>query len=484
MKAPSELSSEFEGLEIGDKRLERRAKTIIARVAAAPSLSFPEALPTSGELEGAYRFFQNDAVSAKSLLAPHVKATIGRMRSARKVRLVHDTTGMAFGGAREGLGAISKSDVRCGFWAHVALAVSADEARVPLGVVQLDTKVYPTPEEKARRFQERRRRHDKALKKNRNAPFPPADVVWKGFDKWASTPLALQRSGVLKGVAVVHVMDQEADNSEVFEQLAEAGCHFVIRGSASRRVRMGNTDWTVNTRDRLALCDIVLKRRVRLNARQRDTETRARRFERDAVLSVRATAVTLVPASKRELKLNVVEVLELRPPKGEEPVNWVLYTTEPIDTPEQIAEVVDHYRARWRIEEFFKVLKTGCSMEKRQLTTFDGLLRALSLFVPVAWHMFLLRTAAQQDETLPAAKLLTPSQLIVLRALALDRNRRRLPADLTVHDAILAIAALGGHLKRNGDPGWLTIARGYRRLGEALAVWRLADAFAERSDQS
>jgi hypothetical protein len=488
MKPLTDVLGEFDGLDLGDRRLNRRARAIALRMSAAPARSFPEVLETAGELEGAYRFFQNATVSAKALMEPHRRATEQRARQCRQIRIVHDTTGMSYAGDREGLGSLGGGLSSNGYWAQVALAVSGGEERAPLGVVDLQTKVYPTVHQKRRQHEERRRQYAKALAKNRrenyprNVPFPKAPVVWPRWEKWTTAALAIQKSGAFKGIGVVHVMDQEADNNQVFKALKKARCRFVIRGSSDRRI-CSRGDTTMHVHDQLANSEVVIKRRVRLGNRTRYTDQRAQRDERDALLSVRAALVELVSGPDWKLKLNVVEVIELRPPKGEDPVSWALYTTEPIDTPEQIAQVVDHYRARWRIEEYFKALKTGCSIEKRQLTTYAGLVRALALSAPIAWHLLAIRTAAQQDEPVPATSVLSPIQITIVRALVQERNLV-LCDEPTARDALLAIAALGGHLKRNGDPGWLTLARGYYRLKQAEVVWRLANSHAGRSDQS
>lgn len=469
------LEQEFAGLSLGDTRLERRALAIVTQAALAPAESFPEMLPKAGELEGAYRFFQNESVSGKRLLRPHQLATFERIREQPFVRIVHDTVALSFGGEREGLGAIGRSKAT-GFYAQVALAVGAGEARVPLGVVGLETKVYPTLAEKEERFQKLKRKFDREKLRT----FPSQPIVWSGLKKWTTLPLRLRNP--LKGVRAIHVMDQEADNFEVLQKLSKNNLHFVVRGSSARRVHAAANKGPLKVQDKLADSEIVLERRVRLAARPKPTPAHPLRDERDATLSVRATRLALAPQGGGRLTLNVVEVFEPRPPKGEEPINWVLFTNEPIDSPEDVAAVVDHYRARWRIEEYFKALKTGCSIEKRQLSTFEGLQRALVLFMPVAWHLLAVRTLARQDNTLPATKVLTPLALIVLSALAAQIDRE-MPANASAYEALLTIAALGGHLKRNGEPGWMTIARGYDKLRSAQAVWLLA-APLERSDQS
>jgi hypothetical protein len=178
--------------------------------------------------------------------------------------------------------------------------------------------------------------------------------------------------------------------------------------------------------------------------------------------------------------LNVVYVCEVDPPETESPVEWVLLTSEPIETTEQILQVVDWYRARWVIEELFKALKSGCSVEKRQLQSFHALSNALALLLPIAWRLLLLRHMARDQPTAPATTVLAPDEITVLRSF----GRRKLPDLPTARDALLAVAALGGHLKRNGEPGWQTLARGLEKLHTLTEGWRLGSAAARRSDQS
>ena len=124
-------------------------------------------------------------------------------------------------------------------------------------------------------------------------------------------------------------------------------------------------------------------------------------------------------------------------------------------------------------QEYFKALKTGCAFEKRQLTSFDGLVRALAIFVPMAWHLLVLRHLGRAPRPLPANRLLEPSRQLLLRKL-LAKRRYDLPAHPSIRDAMLGIAALGGHISNNGDPGWLVLGRGFARLVEAEQGWRLA----------
>jgi hypothetical protein len=173
-----------------------------------------------------------------------------------------------------------------------------------------------------------------------------------------------------------------------------------------------------------------------------------------------------------KLQLNAVHVFEPSPPDGEAPIDWMLLTTESIGTAAETVAIVDHYRARWVIEEYFKALKTGCSVEKRQLCSLDGLLRAVAVFVPMAWMLLTLRKLGRDTKPRDASAILDCDQLLLLRAL-LEKRSRALPRCPTVRDVMLGIAALGGHIKNNGDPGWLVLARGWRRFAEAEEVWNV-----------
>jgi hypothetical protein len=160
-------SAEFATADLGDARLTRRLMKIADAVAASPADSFPRMVSGDGELEGVYRFFNNDRVTPRGILQPHFAASRGRAGTG-DVLVVHDTTPLSFGGwhPREGLGRF-RSGAGQGFLAHFAIAVSADGRRRPLGIVGLKTIV---------------RERTKQRRKKRQGP--------REFDRWADLALA------------------------------------------------------------------------------------------------------------------------------------------------------------------------------------------------------------------------------------------------------------------------------------------------------
>jgi hypothetical protein len=269
-------------------------------------------------------------------------------------------------------------------------------------------------------------------------------------------------------------MDREADSYLLLHQLLTAGGRFVIRSKADRRLA---TDWpdTGWLRPRLKLAENLFVREVPISSRRRMPSEGARRAhpQRERRLAKLAFSVAHVSLQRPEkvneqlcplmsLLVNVVWVHEIDAPADCEPVEWFLLTGEPVETLEQIAFVVDTYRARWRIEEYFKALKTGCAFERRQLETRRALLNAMAVFIPIAWRLLRLKTLAIESPSRPATEALSDLQLSLLRAH--PQLRGKLGPDPSVADAMLAIAQLGGHIKNNGAPGWIVLGRGLEDL--------------------
>jgi len=447
------LSEEFIDVDLGDERLNRRLGLLADRLADRPGESFPKALDDA-ELEAAYRFFGNDKVSPEAILAPHFRQTARRAAHDEQVLVIHDTTQFEFPGnsKRTGLGRLIRPGQ--GFFGHFSLATRIGGAREPLGLLALET-VF---------------RLDKAKPKaqRKGSDNRGESARWRNGIDDAETLLG----GKTKAI---HVMDREADSYAVLAALHERRSSFVIR-SFQDRLLAGDDEARLRATARAAR--VKLRREVPLSPRPKIKGPKGKRHparrQRIAKLSFAAASVELPrtgdarDAEAKTLRLNVIHVFEPKPPPGQPAVEWFLLTDLPIDSPEAIAFAVDCYRGRWFIEEFFKALKTGCQYERRQLESAENLLNALAILAPVAWRLMLLRHVSRCDDKAPATTALTPIQLDVLRAV----SKRPLPARVTARDAMLAVARLGGHMKSNGDPGWLVLGRGMHDLLLLELGWR------------
>jgi hypothetical protein len=174
------------------------------------------------------------------------------------------------------------------------------------------------------------------------------------------------------------------------------------------------------------------------------------------------TCTTKYPSA---ISVNVVRVFEPMPPEGQAPVEWQLLTSEPIKTEAEVAAVVDGYRTRWLIEEYFKAIKTGCAYESRQLESLRTLSNFLAIIAVLAWRLLLLRAIHRGEKDRRADDILGADLLEALAERLKDIGERKpLPPSPSVDDAMKGIARLGGHITSNGAPGWQVLWRGYQDL--------------------
>lgn len=461
------ITTEALGAEVGrgnfkDERLNFRLRSVVGRLSTNPELSLPRAFDSAG-LEAAYRFFSNHQVTPELILQAHFEATRQRCEVEGDFLIVHDSTKFLYryDGEREGLGRVKRGSTngKQAFFAHLSLAVSADGTRRPLGIAAFKTWIRGS-EKTGTEYQR-----------------------WEEQIRQSSAHLCAAKSAI-------HVMDREADDYGMFDALIRDGHRFVVRGQFDRKLE---TELGIEKlRGVLARVAASAEREVPLSKRKPNKDPVAEkinpsRHARVAKLSVTAMSVNvkkphtpkIKDAGAPTLSINVVRVWEPDPPEGEAGVEWYLLTNEPISTLEQQLAIVDHYRARWMIEELFKAIKSGCDFEKRQLQDYEGLVNLLAIFSPIAYRMLLIRDNSRRVPDASATEVISQDHIDVLRA----RGRLKLSANPTTREAYLAIAALGGHLKHNGDPGWSTLAYGLEKLETLTEGW-IAAKLQLRRDQS
>ena len=444
-----ELLNEAARSNFKDDRLRQRLAKIVSKLAAEPSASFPQVF-NAAELEGAYRFFGNPVVGSEEILSGHYARMQERSRESGSVLVVHDSSQFAFdpNGEREGLGRINKNGQA--FFGHFALVLKADGSRTPLGLAALETWV---------------RGED------------PAGAEKK---RWArGVDVASARLGETQ--QVLHVMDREADDYALFAHLVENQHLFLIRLTHDRLLSREVGEASSRISNLLSQIDCVIERRTKLSKRVEGSRSRTQkkthpaRSARVAQLAIGAVPLLLPrPRTQRDvteqLSLTLIRVWEPSPPEGEPPVEWLLITNGSATRAEELSQLVDAYRARWTIEEFFKALKTGCAFMKRQLEDYESLVNALAVSAPIACRALELRTRARLKPEAVDEIMLEPDELLVLRL----KGRTKLPANPSNRDILLAVAAMGGHIKWNGDPGWKTICGGLDKIVTLTKNYRLA----------
>lgn len=454
------IAREFAKLELGDPRRTRRVVEFVTAMARHPQQSLPAALGDDAALEGAYRLLNNQNVDFDDLMAEHRDRTVDRARAVGEILVLHDTTTCTFEHAdpRE-VGYLPTG--KAGLFAHVSLVVDAKRHRRPLGVLHVEPYW-------------RTRKSGRGSRTKHIGGKEAASWTHRESERWVRGVQECHEQ--LDGCAAIHVMDREGDKYELLAHMREQGQRFVVRLRGDRRLSAVHDSESLL--DVLQSQPIVLKRDVHISARKAATAPRSRREKpsrpaRDATLSVTRAAIgvrrpnSLPVQLPSEVQINVVHVRETKPPPGQEPIDWTLLTSESIDSKEDVERIIDIYRFRWLIEELFKALKTGCMYEQRLFESRHALLNLLATSLPIAVELLWMRAHVAHDPEAPALDIVTDEQLEALRQM----TRRPLPSTPTAAQVMLAIAGLGGHLKRNGSPGWLVLHRGYQRLVDFTAGW-------------
>jgi len=456
------ITAAFEGADFGDPRRSDRLARTVRKLAEAPNVSIPKAMGSDADLEAAYRLLHNPHVDFDTLIRAYAEATAARASGC--VLAIHDTTTCEFNHAdAKDVGYLNTG--RAGFMAHYSLIVDGELSRRPLGVANAEVISRENPPSRPGTKKRNQGGPQTAKKRDRES------LRWfRGFQV---------TSARLKGCEVIHVADRESDSYEIFARCLEAKMRFVLRSRVGARKARGPDGEVADVMTLAQACEGKVTREVPLSPRAKRREPRANkanppRVGRNAQLRFSATNIEIrrphyvdksLPSS---LRLNMVVVSEVDPPADQPAVNWVLFTTETIATADDITRVVDIYRARWLIEECNKTLKSVCKYEERQLESRDALLTLLAMTFPIACEVLWLRAACRANPKRPASEVITPVQLQILAAM----SSYKLPSSPTVHDAVWAIAALGGHIKSNGEPGVLVLHRGMADLLAFEKGWR------------
>ncbi len=150
-----------------------------------------------------------------------------------------------------------------------------------------------------------------------------------------------------------------------------------------------------------------------------------------------------------EVEITALLASEPQPPAGQEPVEWLLLTNLPVDTPAPTLEKLQWYLCRRQIEVYFRVLKSGCRIEKLQLETLQRLEPVLACYMIVAWRVLFLTMLGRACPEMPCDVVFDPAEW---RAVYIVTQRQPPPdTPPTLDQRVRMVAGLGGFLGRKSD---------------------------------
>jgi hypothetical protein len=163
-------------------------------------------------------------------------------------------------------------------------------------------------------------------------------------------------------------------------------------------------------------------------------------------------------------------VEEPAPPDGEVPIQWILITSLPIDTLENIQRVVGYYCQRWQIEIFFKTLKSGCRIQERYFETMGRLENCLAIYIVIAWKILYLCRFCQECPDLPCDIIFSDSEWKAAYTIIKHKAAPNKPP--TLNELIRLIASLGGYvIRKTTNPGTQTLWLGLQHVYDLANSW-------------
>jgi hypothetical protein len=386
---------ELAGLDLGDRRLDKRARNILQARWNQPQASFHGSFSSWTPAKGAYGLIEQvrAEISFSALLEPHSQATQRRMAAEPVVLLPQDTTGLNYTGLRQttGLGSLGEDKGR-GLWLHSLLAFRPDG--LPLGVLgaQCWGRAEPEPDGPGR---------------NGKSIDQKESLRW--VETFRTAGAAARR---MPQTQLVVITDREGDLYELHDAagVGPPNLHLLVRARHDRNLECHQKLWAFMSGQ-----PVGQERKLKV-PRHRGQAART------AVVQVRWSSITIKAPkvgcknSWPGLPLWAIWVHEPNPPSGVEAIDWMLLTDLALGSAQEAWEKAQWYCRRWGIEEWHRALKNGCGVEQREFKTAEHLQRALAFDLIVAWRVLACVKLGRILPQLPASVLYSSDELEVLLA--------------------------------------------------------------------
>ena len=473
LDAESWAANEFGGAPLGDARLSARLVESAHHMARSPMRAITGAANGArAVVKGHYRLIDqpaDSAVTVEHILAPHRERTLRRMQSESTVLCVLDGTSLSFTrrGQTQGLGVIGSNQTGAlarGLHLHATLAVNPQG--VPLGILRAGFDAPPPPDPEAKR--------------------PKAREAKKSFRWIEGLHDCAHAARTLPHTRVVCTMDREADFLDLFVEHRAHAAHveLLVRAKVNRVLGHDTTaegdrvvrrlfDEVRNAPARTTCTVEVSRQSARIKASKQ--APKPKRLARLAEMTLRYEPVALPCPGAAPLALWMVHAREERPPAKTEPLEWFLLTTVAVTRADDAKRLLQCYALRWRIEDYFRILKSGCKVEELQHHSAERLERAIAIKMVVGWRIQLMVRLGREVPELPAEVLFSDIELRVLTTFA--RSRRLAPPE-HLGKAVQLLARLGGWLGRTRDPpGAQLLWHGYTQLAAMTFAFELHDEY-------
>lgn len=446
-----------------DMRLERRQAIIEDKFVQSLNCSIHKTGSSDSFLKGTYRFLNNSKVTESELiesLQDQCRANVGN----KDVLAFCDTSSFNIDNHKNritdytGLGSIGKSNdyITIGFLMHPILVYEA-QTGIPLGIgdVELITRPLKAKREKSKRYQTK-------------------DIVieQKESYKWVEPCLVSKQKSLAHAKHITFVMDREGDIMEVFDRLKDERTDVLVRSHHNRNIETP-TGETMKLNAFISSQEVIGKKTIKVQGKKRK--------KRDAKVEIRIGRCKLLwpkgqkvsyKNNEQGVEVSIIEVRETTHEgyRKESPLIWRLISTKSIQTKEEALTEVGNYEQRWRIEEYFKLLKSdGYNIEGTQLEKGTSIRKLSLILMKTSIKVLQLKAARSGKGNMKTKNVFKEQEIACLNQLnqdlSGDTEKQKNPYDSNqLSWASWIIARLGG---------WKEFYTDKRPPGNKTFVWGL-----------
>jgi hypothetical protein len=422
------IYEQFSTIDVGDTRLQKRAVDVAIGCAEHPEESLAGRFDKWADLQGAYRFLRNPKITHQALQQPHWDRVLERARfSEETVLFIQDGSELLFNSHpwTHGLGPTADSNGN-GLMFHSCLVAKYHEFEETeiLGLGYQET--WVRPEEKS-------------------TSDPKESAVWLRTLEKMGRP---QKNWVSVG-------DRANDIYDFLSAANRLGWKYVVRARHDRNIEIDGEKTRLFSwiRRQTSKCTSTLY--VKANGEE---------FGGEVTLEITWVKAKLFPPGSVDFTAGE-EVTYIRVWCPDKPkLEWLLVTNLPVNNQEDSIRIVRIYRRRWLIEDYHKAVKTGFRIEDNQLKQASRILALFGMIGVIATQLLAMREWCRlSPETPVEEKVPKPWITLIERHLKVKLK--------TVRDFWRSLARMGGFIgrKSDGEPGWQTIWKGYKRLQDMLA---------------
>lgn len=450
---------EFGEAPLGDARLSKRLVAVASAKAEAPGRAFSGVAKGDWPATKAYYRMidqpEGSEFSLPNILAPHRKRTARRMMGQKTVLCLQDGSELNYTNLDQcrDLGVLKANQTGAktkGLNLHSTFAVATNG--LPLGVLKAQC-IAP----KAKDTDDERKASAIPIEEKKT-------FVWIEHHRDL-----VELAKEMPQTQLINVCDREADFFELFDEQRQNPCvDLLIRAKHNRKLK----EEPVKLFEAVRQTSEQSRVRVTIpseSARPKKSKQKKRdaRPGRTADLAVRKLHIQLPPpeyySDKAPIDIWLVHALEINPPLGIKAVEWFLLTTVNVVSSADAEQCLRWYALRWRIEDWHRVLKSGCRIDKLAHETAERLRRAIGINLVIAWRIMLMTLLGREIPALPAEVLFSDIELRVLGAYA---KKKRIKPPVLLSEAVILVASIGGYLNRKNDlpPGHQILWHGYTEL--------------------